>query len=112
MTNEEFNPTEPVYLVKKTELLDLLAAAHQLCILSGPAAASVSNEDYHREKRGYIHDLLDCTSISEAMTPDEYEKYCEEADVETLAEIELADFPEWRERCGVECQFSFKQREE
>ena len=112
MTNEEFNPTEPVYLVKKTELLDLLAAAHQLCILSGVAVTSVSNEDYHREKRGYIHDLLDCTSISEAMTPDEYEKYCEEANIETLAEIELADFPEWRERCGVECQFSFKQREE
>ena len=89
-----YTPFEKTYLVEETTLRMLLESCHLLNVLQD-VGACVDKDAYVRAKREYIQELLDSSIVSEAMTPDEYKRYRDNAEYSELVDLEINDFVEY-----------------
>lgn len=90
-----YTPFEKTYLVGETTLRMLLESCHLLNVLQDLGADCIDNGEYTRAKREYIQELLDGSIVSEAMTPDEYKRYRDNAGYSELVDLEINDFAEY-----------------
>ena len=97
MKRREFGEPIPMYLIEEDRLVALLELEHRL------------NCD-GREPFEYFWDMMVESGCDQHVTHKEFVEAVENMTFEKLAEMDLALYEEYKEKCGNECQFKFKQR--
>ena len=99
MKRREFGEPIKMYLVEEDRLLQLLAKEHRFdCLMHKDDAFE------------YFWDMMVESGLDQHVTHKEFVKAVENMTFEGLAELDLALYDEYKEKCGNECQFKFKQR--
>ena len=97
MSKREFGEPMPMRLVEEDRLQQLLMVEHMF--LCGD-----------RDKFEYFWDAMVESGCDQHVTHKEFVEAVENMTFEKLAEMDLALYEEYKEKCGNECQFKFKQR--
>lgn len=98
MKRREFGEPVPMYLIEEDRLVALLKMEHELkCGLMG-------------DKFEYFWDMMVEAGLDQHVTHKEFVKAVENMTFEGLAELDLALYEEYHEKCGNECQFKFKAK--
>ena len=97
MRKREFGEPIPMYLIEEDRLVALLELEHRL------------NCD-GREPFEYFWDMMVESGCDQHVTHKEFVEAVENMTFEKLAEMDLALYEEYKEKCGNECQFKFKAR--
>ena len=98
MKRREFGEPIPMYLIEEDRLHQLLMMEHELkCGLMG-------------DKFEYFWDMMVESGCDQHVTHKEFVEAVENMTFEKLAEMDLALYEEYKEKCGKECQFKFKAR--
>ena len=97
MKRREFGEPIPMYLIEEDRLLQLLELEHNLNCGS-------------RDTFEYFWDMMVESGCDQHVSHKEFVKAVENMTFEKLAEMDLTLYEEYKEKCGNECQFKFKQR--
>ena len=98
MKRREFGEPIKMYLVEEDRLHQLLMMEHELkCDLVG-------------DKFEYFWDMMVESGCDQHVTHKEFVEAVKNMTFEGLAEMDLAMYEEYHEKCGNECQFKFKAR--
>ena len=97
MRKREFGEPIPMYLIEEDRLLELLELEHRLTAM---------NEDSFE----YFWDMMVEFGCDQHVTHKEFVEAVENMTFEKLAEMDLALYEEYKEKCGNECQFKFKAK--
>jgi hypothetical protein len=97
MSKREFGEPIKMYLVEEDRLLQLLELEH--CLNCGG-----------RDTFEYFWDMMVESGLDQHVSHKEFVKAVEHMTFEKLAEMDLALYEEYKEKCGDECQFKFKAR--
>ena len=97
MRKREFGEPMPMYLIEEDRLLDLLAREHMEICGQG-------------DSFDYFWDMMVESGCDQHVTHKEFVEAVENMTFEKLAEMDLALYEEYKEKCGNECQFKFKAR--
>ena len=99
MRKREFGEPEKMYLIEEDRLAALLEIEHKfMCNSLG------------KDKFEYFWDMMVESGCDQHVTHKEFVEAVENMTFEKLAEMDLALYDEYKEKCGNECQFKFKQR--
>ena len=97
MRKREFGEPIKMYLVEEDRLLDLLAREHmEIC--------------GQRDRFEYFWDMMVESGCDQHVTHKEFVEAVKNMTFDKLAEMDLALYEEYKEKCGNECQFKFKAR--
>ena len=97
MSKREFGEPIPMYLIEEDRLLELLELEHRLTAMN-------------KDSFEYFWDMMVESGLDQHVTHREFVEAVENMTFEKLAEMDLALYEEYKEKCGNECQFKFKQR--
>ena len=100
MKRREFGEPIKQYLVEEDRLQQLLELEHRYAC---------------RQKNGneifeYFWDMMVESGCDQHVTHREFVEAVKNMTFEKLAEMDLALYEEYKEKCGDECQFKFKQK--
>ena len=99
MRKREFGEPIPMYLIEEDRLVELLMNEHRyVCEKSGT------------EPFEYFWDMMVESGLDQHVTHKEFVKAVKNMTFEKLAEMDLALYEEYKEKCGNECQFKFKAK--
>lgn len=90
---------EPIkqYLIEEDRLLDFLIREHmEIC--------------GQRDRFEYFWDMMVESGCDQHVTHKEFVEAVKNMTFEKLAEMDLALYEEYKEKCGDECQFKFKAK--
>jgi hypothetical protein len=97
MIKREFGEPIKMYLVEEDRLAELLQIEHELKCGGG-------------DPFEYFWDMMVEAGCDQHISHKEFVEAVENMTFEKLAEMDLALYEEYHEKCGTECQFKFKQR--
>ena len=97
MNKREFGEPIKKYLVEEDTLVKLLEEQHRL---------HCGDRDIFE----YFWDMMIEAGYDQQMSHREFVEFVKNMTFEKLAEMDLALYEEYKERCGIECQFKFMQR--
>ena len=97
MKRREFGEPIHMYLIEKDRLLELLELEHRLTAMN-------------KDSFEYFWDKMVESGCEQHVTHKEFVEAVENMTFEKLAEMDLALYEEYIEKCGNECQFKFKAR--
>ena len=100
MKRREFGEPIPMYLIEEDRLQFLLELEHRY-------ACREKSEDEIFE---YFWDMMVESGCDQHVTHKEFVEAVKNMTFEKLAEMDLALYEEYKEKCGDECQFKFKAR--
>ena len=95
MKRREFGEPMPVYLIEEDRLLDLLVREHMEICGQG-------------DRFEYFWDMMVDSGLDQHVTHKEFVEAVKNMTFGKLAEMDLALYEEYKEKCGNECQFKFK----
>ena len=97
VSKREFGEPIKMYLVEEERLLDLLAREHiAICGVADPFE--------------YFWDMMVESGCDQHVTHKEFVEAVKNMTFGKLAEMDLALYEEYKEKCGDECQFKFKPK--
>ena len=97
MSKREFGEPIPMYLIEEDRLAALLDLEHRLHCGG-------------REPFEYFWDMMVESGCDQHVNHREFVEAVENMTFEGLAEMDLALYEEYHEKCGNECQFKFKAK--
>ena len=97
MKRREFGEPIPMYLIEEDRLLQLLELEHNINCGG-------------RDTFEYFWDMMVEAGLDQHVTHKEFVKAVENMTFDKLAEMDLALYEEYHEKCGNECQFKFKAK--
>lgn len=97
MKRREFGEPIKMYLVEEDRLTELLRIEHEL-------------KCGGRDTFEYFWDMMVESGLDQHVTHKEFVEAVKNMTFEKLAEMDLVLYEEYKEKCGNECQFKFKQR--
>ena len=99
MKRKEFGAGTPMYLIEEDRLATLLEIEHKfICNSLGT------------DKFEYFWDMMVEAGLDQHVTHKEFVEAVKNMTFEGLAEMDLALYEEYHEKCGNECQFKFKAK--
>ena len=101
MSKREFGEPIKMYLVEEDRLHQLLELEHRYA-----CRGKGVNEIFE-----YFWDMMEESGCHEHVTHREFVDAVANMTFEKLAEMDLALYEEYKEKCGNECQFKFKGRQ-
>jgi hypothetical protein len=97
MSKREFGEPIKKYLVEEDTLVKMIELCHRVNCGSGDTFE-------------YFWDMMVEAGCDQHVTHKEFVEAVENMTFEKLAEMDLVLYEEYKEKCGTECQFKFKQR--
>ena len=97
MRRREFGEPIKMYLIEEDRLIELLELEHRL---------NASSQDSFE----YFWDMMVESGCDQHVSHKEFVEAVENMSFGGLAELDLALYEEYKEKCGDECQFKFKAR--
>ena len=97
MSKREFGEPIKMYLVEEDRLLDLLAREHMEICGQG-------------DRFEYFWDMMVDAGCDQHISHREFAEAVKNMTFAKLAEMDLALYEEYHEKCGEDCQFKFRAR--
>jgi hypothetical protein len=101
MSKRKFGEPIKMYLVEEDRLQQLLMIEHKyMCVSLG----------FDNDRFEYFWDMMVESGCEQHVTHRGFVEAVEHMTFEKLAEMDLALYEEYKEKCGDECQFKFKPK--